>query len=161
MLAAISLGSNLGNKKASIKEAIKKLARLPQTRVLAVSAFYETEPVDYQDQDWFVNAAITVETRLLADDLLQKMLKIEDELLRVREFDKGPRTIDLDLLLYGDLVQETEFLTLPHPRMHQRRFVLEPLNTIAGEWLHPLLLKKISELLGCCKDTAVVRVLPD
>ena len=157
-LAAVGLGSNLGNREANLKIALDKLDQLPQTMVLSTSPFYETEPVDYKDQAWFINAAVVVETSLEAEILLQALLNIENEMLRKRDIPRGPRNIDLDLLLYADQVFESDQLILPHPEMTKRRFVLEPLCTVAADWIHPLEQKSIAQLLKDCSDKAVVKL---
>ena len=149
MLAAIALGSNLpshrGDPASNLREALHRLTDLG--RVLASSSFYATDPVGYADQPKFTNAAALLETELGPLELLRALLALEQAMGRVRAADqppKGPRVIDLDLLLYagehGDgLVVADPELTLPHPEMHRRLFVLEPLAEIAPEWRHPTL----------------------
>jgi len=146
-LAAIALGSNLGDRKAILVDAVRSLASVG--RVIAVSPWIETEPVGYTDQPEFVNGAVLIETELTPEVLLQKLLQIEREHGRDRShgIEKGPRTLDLDLLLYADTVMETPQLTLPHPEMHRRRFVLEPLAAIAPEMSHPVLHRTVHQLL--------------
>lgn len=143
--AAIALGSNLGDREASLREALRRLGALGEVK--AVSGFYDTEPVGYLDQPRFLNAAAVIETPLAPLQLLAAMLAIEHEMGRERLIPKGPRVIDLDLLLYEERVMSTGELTLPHPEMHARRFVLEPLSEIAPEWPHPLQRRTVSELL--------------
>ena len=145
-IAYIGLGSNLGDRAAHLHAALDRL----RTRgtVEAVSPFLETDPVGYAEQPRFLNAAVRLRTTLPPDDLLRELLSIETALGRVRTIRWGPRTIDLDLLLYNDLVRDEPVLTIPHPRMHERRFVLEPLATIAPGALHPLLGQTISQLLA-------------
>jgi len=150
MTAAIALGSNLssrfGEPVANLREAVLRLGDLG--RVTAVSSFYATEPVGYLDQPMFTNAAALIETELSPLTLLRRLLAIEHAMGRDRENapPKGPRVIDLDLLLYGAEVLADPDLTLPHPAMHERRFVLEPLAEIAPEWVHPTLQKTIAKL---------------
>jgi len=143
--AAIALGSNLGDREANLREALRRLGALGEVKV--VSGFYDTEPVGYLDQPRFLNAAAVVETQLPPLELLAGMLATEHEMGRERLIPKGPRVIDLDLLLYEDRMMSTTELTLPHPEMHVRRFVLEPLSEIAPDWRHPALNRAVRELL--------------
>ncbi|RZU41536.1 2-amino-4-hydroxy-6-hydroxymethyldihydropteridine diphosphokinase [Edaphobacter modestus] len=148
-LAAIALGSNLasrfGDREANLREAIRRLAALGEVK--AVSRFHDTEPVGYTDQPRFLNGAVVLETSLAPEELMRALLEVEQEMGRERVITKGPRVIDLDLLLYGDEVINTAELTLPHPEMHARRFVLEPLKEVAGEWVHPVLGLSVDEML--------------
>ena len=145
-IAFIGLGSNLGDRAVHLRAALDRLGT--RGTVEAVSPFLETDPVGYAEQPRFLNAAVRLRTTLPPDDLLRELLSIETALGRVRTIRWGPRTIDLDLLLYNDLVRDEPVLTIPHPRMHERRFVLEPLATIAPGALHPLLGQTISQLLA-------------
>jgi 2-amino-4-hydroxy-6-hydroxymethyldihydropteridine diphosphokinase len=151
---AIALGSNLssrfGDPAANLHEALRRVADLDATKVVAVSNFHTTDPVGYLDQPRFVNAAALLETTLPAADLLHRLLAIEHEMGRDRTFApaNGPRIIDLDLLLYADSVISTPALTLPHPAMHERAFVLAPLAEIAPEMQHPTLHRSIAELFA-------------
>ena len=151
-LAAIALGSNLeskfGDREANLREAVRRIEALGE--VLAVSSFYDTEPVGYLEQPRFLNAALVLETELKPGALMQELLGVERAMGRERvgALVKGPRVIDLDLLLYGDWVLWSEELMLPHPAMAERRFVLEPLAEIAPEWMHPVLGVTVRELLA-------------
>jgi len=153
-LAAIALGSNLaselGDREANLLEALRRLGELGDVR--AVSGFYDTEPVGYRDQPRFLNGAAVLETSLGPLELMRALLEIEHAMGRERVIAKGPRVIDLDQLLYGDRVMNTAELTLPHPEMQARRFVLEPLNEIAADWVHPVLGATVRELLSQLGD---------
>ncbi len=150
-LAAIALGSNLesrfGAPEANLREALRRIGSLGEVR--AVSSFYDTEPVGYLEQPRFLNGALLLETDLDPRTLMRELLAVERAMGRERvgAIAKGPRVIDLDLLLFGDWVLWAEELILPHPRMEERRFVLEPLAEIAPEWVHPVLGVTVRELL--------------
>lgn len=148
-LAAIALGSNLasrfGDREANLREAVRRAGALGEVR--AVSAFYDTEPVGYVSQPRFLNGALLLETELEPVELMRGLLDIERDMGRERGIAKGPRVIDLDLLLYGPVVMATTELTLPHPEMHERRFVLEPLAEIAPRMVHPALGLTVAEML--------------
>ncbi len=151
-IAYIALGSNLGDRESHIGDALARLAAFPGSTLLAVAPLRETEPVDAPlGSRPFLNTAAAIETNLDPPALLRALLQIECDLGRTRSRDglgrNAPRTIDLDLLLYGDQVIESEELALPHPRMQERPFVLEPLADIAPEALHPLLHKTVRQLL--------------
>lgn len=147
--ACVGLGANLGDRASAIRNAFASLADLPDTHLIATSAVIETDPVGPPGQGPYLNAAARLETALPPALLLDRMLHIERAAGRdrTREARWGPRTLDLDLLLYGDLTLDQPGLTLPHPRMHERRFVLEPLAQVAGEVVVPGFGLRVSELL--------------
>jgi 2-amino-4-hydroxy-6-hydroxymethyldihydropteridine diphosphokinase len=146
MKIAIALGSNLGDRHAQLRNAIASLA--PVFSHLRVSSFYETEPVDVRaPAPMFLNAAATGESELAAPAVLDALLTVEQQFGRERPYVGAPRTIDLDLILYGDSVINAPGLTVPHPRFRERRFVLEPLAEIASDWIDPVTGKTIRELL--------------
>jgi 2-amino-4-hydroxy-6-hydroxymethyldihydropteridine diphosphokinase len=149
--AYLSLGSNIGDREANLRAA---LDRLQPTRV---SPIYETEPVDYTNQSWFLNLAAEIQTDLLPRQLLTLTQRIERELGRIRTIAKGPRTLDIDILLFGGVTMHTKELEIPHPRMAERRFVLRPLTDIAADVRHPLTHRSVREMLDALADTVVVR----
>jgi len=129
----IGLGSNLDDPEAQVRSAIQELAIIPQCRVVAVSSMYESPPLGPQDQPDYINAVVKLETSLSAEELLEQMQKIERQHGRRRERHWGPRTLDLDLLLYDQMTIDTEHLTVPHPRIASRAFVLCPLLEVAAD----------------------------
>jgi 2-amino-4-hydroxy-6-hydroxymethyldihydropteridine diphosphokinase len=154
-LVYLSLGSNVGDRESHIREALVRLQA--QGRIAAVSSIYETEPVEFTDQSWFLNCAAALETTQTPEQLMQNILSIEKEMGRRRTQKKGPRTIDIDILLFSDKVIDLPDLNIPHPALAERRFVLQPLAEIAPEVCHPVLNKTITELLKAMPAGQVVR----
>jgi 2-amino-4-hydroxy-6-hydroxymethyldihydropteridine diphosphokinase len=154
----LGLGSNLGDRETAIAEALARLAARGY-RATRTSSLYLTEPVGGPPQDWFVNAVADGKTSLSPEALLEACLAVEQELGRVRREPNGPRTIDVDVLFFGDLVQAAPAPILPHPRLHERRFVLEPLAEILPGRVHPVLGRSVRELLQSCPDGSQVRRL--
>jgi len=153
----VGLGANVGDREQNLLAARRGLEDRG-FRVTAMSSLYHTEPVDAPPQEWFLNAVAGGETALSPEALLRACLDTERKLGRVRDVPRGPRTIDLDLLLYGDVVREGPGLVVPHPRMHERRFVLVPLAEIAPGARHPVLGLTTAEMLRRCPDRAQVRL---
>ena len=151
--AYVGLGANLGDREATMRRAIELLG----DEVVAVSTFRETDPVGYEDQPAFLNAVACLETTLSPRSLLEALLGIEAELGRSRTFRNAPRTIDLDLLLYDDLVIGEPGLEVPHPRLHERAFVLVPLADVGPDLVHPRLQRTVAALLRDLGETAGVR----
>jgi 2-amino-4-hydroxy-6-hydroxymethyldihydropteridine diphosphokinase len=158
VLAYLSIGSNVGNREPRMREALERLDSAG--RVVAVSSFYETEPVEFTEQPWFLNCAAALETSLSPPQLMASILRIEQEMGRRRLQKKGPRSIDIDILLFGNLIVSSADLTIPHPSMPQRRFVLEPLAELAPQALHPSLNKTILELRDALPPGQTVRRTP-
>ena len=152
----LSLGSNVGEREANLREAI---ALLPNAgvNVARVSSLYETEPVDYLDQPWFLNCVVEAETQLTPTQLLRALQSIEHGMGSEKPFAKGPRKIDLDILLYGSATLGTNELQIPHPRLAERRFVLVPLAELAPELTHPAWGASAAQLLERTPDRSAVR----
>jgi len=140
----LSLGSNLGDREENLRTAIAGLAEFG--KVVAVSSFFETEPVDVAAQPWFLNCAVRLETEKMPRQLIAAILNLEQGMGRQRKQKKGPRTIDIDVLLFGSSIIEIPSLTIPHPRLHERRFVLEPLAEITPDARHPVFKRTVREL---------------
>lgn len=143
----LSIGSNMGNREQHLREALAALQREPTIRQIRVSEFVETEPYGYTEQDSFLNAAVELQTLEKPEALLRILQRIEAEGKRERTLHWGPRTIDLDIILFGDTIKQTETLIIPHREMHLREFVLQPLSQIAPWVIHPVYHKTVNELL--------------
>jgi 2-amino-4-hydroxy-6-hydroxymethyldihydropteridine diphosphokinase len=153
-----SLGSNLGDREKNLRDAVATLpgAGAP---VVRVSSLYETEPVDFIDQPWFLNCVVEAETQTAPLDLLRALREIESRLGSNKEFAKGPRLLDIDILVYGHATIDTPELQVPHPRMTQRRFVLAPLAELAPDLRHPSWNATAAEMLARLEDHSKVRQL--
>ena len=155
----IGVGSNLGKKKENYLEALTRIAKIPQTRIIKESSLYESEPLG-DSKEWYVNGAIEVETELGPEELFNRCKNIERAMGRKKVRKKwGARIIDLDVLLYNNLKLEKRNLKIPHPEMHTRKFVLIPLSEIAPQVVHPVLDETISELLVGVKDNKRVSLM--
>jgi len=153
----LSLGSNIGDRAGNISRAVAALAS-HGVRVTRESSLYETEPVDFREQDWFLNSVVEAETDLTPGEVMDALLRIERALGRQRLAPKGPRLIDMDIVLFGSSIVRTPELEVPHPRMAERRFVLVPFNEVAPSAWHPVLKKTIAELLAEVPDPSEVRL---
>ena len=145
--AYLGLGSNIGDRKQQLLKAIDLIGNIKGIKVTKQSSIYETAPIGYTDQPNFLNLCLEIETELSPQQLLKHCLDIEQQLHRVREIRWGPRTLDIDILLYSDDIIETDNLSVPHPRMQERAFVLIPLNDIASDKQDPRLNQKIRDLV--------------
>ncbi|MBI3812714.1 MAG: 2-amino-4-hydroxy-6-hydroxymethyldihydropteridine diphosphokinase [Nitrospirae bacterium] len=159
MTVYIGIGSNMGDRQAYCEEAVRLISGFSKTSLITVSSLYETAPLEMIDQDWFINCVAAVRTTLTPPELLRACQEVEQFLGRKRSVRYGPRTIDLDILFYDDRIVREADLTIPHPRAHERRFVLEPLAEIAPELEHPALRKTASQLLKGMRNHQDVRRL--
>ncbi len=158
----IGFGSNVGDRQEMCDRAITLMGLLPQSHVLGVSSYYETQPVDPTDvlgNTWFFNGVVKLETQLTVNRLFDICQETERALGREEENRAGPRTMDLDILFFGQEIHEYPSLTIPHPRLHLRRFVLEPLVELDPQWNHPVLNQSVMELLEVVDDPSQVRRL--
>jgi len=151
----IALGTNLGERLANLRAAIKSMQ--PEITVLAESHVYETPPWGYEDQPAFLNMVVKAETDLEPELLLNNLKQLEVELGRKQNFRWGPRLIDLDILFYDDLVLELPPLVIPHPRLHERAFVLVPLMDVAPDLIHPIFQRRVSDLLTEVNRQGILR----
>ena len=156
VIAFVSVGSNLDDPAARCKESLCQLANIGGIKVLRQSSFYRTEPVGFEKQDWFINAVAEIRTVLNPRELLKVLQRIEDGMGRVRGPKWGPRIIDLDILLYGQEVVEDDDLVIPHPELHKRRFVLEPLSELAPYAIHPVFGVSVRGLMERLEDESKV-----
>ncbi len=152
-IAFICVGSNLGNKLENCKKGVDALIRSDSVTLKAQSPCYKTDPVDYQDQDWFINYVIKIETLLDPFELLNRLKSIQRDAGRIRDVIRfGPRILDMDIILFDDAVINSENLIIPHPRMHKRRFVLKPVCDIDAEIIHPVFKKNMKYLIDNMDD---------
>jgi 2-amino-4-hydroxy-6-hydroxymethyldihydropteridine diphosphokinase len=161
--AYLSIGSNKGDKRENLNQAIDCLNHHKQIRVTGVSSFYRTQPQNFEDQDWFVNAALKIETPAEPLELLNILKQVENFLDKEgKAFRFGPRIIDLDIIFFQDMIFKTDTLEIPHPRMQERCFVLRPMCDIGGDAIHPMLKKTPGQLLkGIEKQTSQEVILLD
>jgi 2-amino-4-hydroxy-6-hydroxymethyldihydropteridine diphosphokinase len=153
----LSLGSNLGDREKNLRDAIDHLERAG-IHMARVSSVYETEPMELRQQPWFLNLVVEGETDLFPHQLLQKIMRIELAMGRKRLVPKGPRNIDIDILLYGNFVIHSERLDVPHPRLAERRFVLDPLAELSPDLRHPVSRRTVREMLSAVAGQAVRKV---
>jgi 2-amino-4-hydroxy-6-hydroxymethyldihydropteridine diphosphokinase len=155
----IGFGSNMGEPQHHVCEALSRLLSLPGVAPVRLSSLYRTEPVGFEAQDWFINGVVWIKTRLNPRYLMGALLEIEVQMGRVRKISDGPRVIDLDVLMFGNKVIELNNLRVPHPKLHERRFVLVPLSEVAPNIQHPVIHKTFRELLSALRDPKkVIRV---
>ena len=144
----IGIGSNVGDATDNCIKAVKEIGLIKGNRIVKVSSLYRAEPISHIKQDWFINCVVKIETDLTPYSLLSDLQKVEKRLGRKRDIRHGPRTIDLDILIFNSLIIDDDKLKIPHPRMHERRFVLEPLSEIDENLIHPVIKKSIKSLLN-------------
>lgn len=147
-IAYIALGSNLGNKQKNIDKALSLIKK--KCEILSQSSWYKTEPIGFKDQDWFINGVIKVRTNFTPLELFNFTQLVEKKMKRIKTIKNGPRIIDLDILFYDHIILKLQNLIIPHPRLHERLFVLQPLSEISPNFVHPVFKKTILELLTMC-----------
>jgi 2-amino-4-hydroxy-6-hydroxymethyldihydropteridine diphosphokinase len=152
----LALGSNLGDRRENLRQAVASLS--PQLDIKARSFVYETDPWGFEEQPKFLNMAVKAQTYLEPEPLLKHLKRLEIALGRQASFPNGPRLIDIDILFFDDIVMDTPILTVPHPRLHERGFVLLPMMDIAPDLVHPLLKKSIRDLLASSSVDGIVQV---
>ncbi len=152
----IGIGSNIGDRQENISKAISLIKE--KSKIIKISSIYETEPVGYKDQDRFLNLALMIRTESSPEELFGFLQSIERKMGRVKRIKNGPRIIDLDILFYDDEIINEENLKIPHPRLHERMFVLKPLMDISPDFAHPVLKKKIREMVLELKKTEQVKL---
>jgi len=160
-IAYIGIGSNVGDKAHQCERGISEILKLDRHRLLAQSSLYKTQPIGYSEQDWFINLVIKIETEMDASTLLCSLKEIESRLGRVKTLRWGPRSIDLDILFFNDYKIQTDELTVPHPLIQDRQFVLVPLAEIDPDLTHPVLKKTVQQLLERLKEDQGVERVPD
>ena len=161
-IAYLSVGSNIGDKLANCKKGLSLLTGDGSALIQAHSCYYKTEPVDYTDQDWFINAAVKIETRLDPQTLLERIQHVQQQIGRKHDAIRfGPRILDIDIIFFDDRVVELPELTIPHPRAHKRRFVLQPICDIDRAVIHPVFNVSVQSLLDRLDDkTQAIKRLP-
>lgn len=161
--AFVALGSNMDDPATQLKRALQLLGKINSTQVVQTSSFYKTEPLvttaQTKNQDWYINAVCEIKTGLTLDSFYAAMLDVEKQMGRIRTQRWAPRLIDLDLLFFGNKTADTDHLSLPHPQLQNRLFVLKPLEEIASNFVHPVLQKTIGTLLNECTDTLQIKKL--